>query len=805
MVVGLQNDFTSPEGKLPVNNVRGYIERIRALVPAFREHGEIFWITTEYRARRSVNDPSGSGCMVVAGDDLALPMVSSDDDEYNSRPSMRSNRRINQIVQRTMNMTAETDADSVSSSDVDKDLFLSQDKSEDNCCLPGSWGAELSPDIKDLVSPKDVKVVKSYYSAFTSSSLLQMLRAKLITEVYVVGCTTNLSVYATALDAAQHGLSINLVEDCLNYRLKDRHDRAVQKLVDIMGASVTTSDSVLRRLRGETPTDESGTETGTGQSDVDMDDHTGSVCDVLESSLRSLTLNNDGHDLARDPKHASSEHTKSPNSQLPHPANPRLKSYAGYAGTTLILDIDDRTSKHSIVLGQDASYDSYSNTDHVNLHNEVEHSHQHSNAVLNISHDTNVSKMTTKQPTRVSRKIQVRQMNSTLLGPQDVIGSGDSRVIYNLLEPELAKVAFQELFLEVHWQRMYHAAGEVPRLCCCEGDVDETDGSTPVYRHPTDQSLPLLHWSPTVARVKKKAEEIVGHKLNHALIQLYRSGQDHISEHSDKTLDIVPGSNVVNVSFGAQRVMRLRSKRPTNTGSGLQEGSVDAKKDVQADRARITQRFPMPTNSIFVMGPQTNASWLHGIMPDKRPAKELSPAESSYGNMRISITFRHIGTFLSSDSRLIWGQGAVARNKEEARETINGEPEESQKIINAFGLENQSTSVDWNRIYGSGLDVLHIKSGLPECEKPMLFLSGDDPIDTVVMTRLSRLGVEVDVVAPPSETLSSDLTDASSEPLAVISKQRTICFRQATGSHVQIDGEAAILEFVSSLQGSGRR
>ena len=39
--------------------------------------------------------------------------------------------------------------------------------------------------------------------------------------------------------------------------------------------------------------------------------------------------------------------------------------------------------------------------------------------------------------------------------------------------------------------------------------------------------------------------------FNHALIQWYRSGLDHISEHSDKTLDIEHGTPVVSVSLGA--------------------------------------------------------------------------------------------------------------------------------------------------------------------------------------------------------------------------------------------------------------
>ncbi|KAG9916916.1 hypothetical protein KCV02_g12827, partial [Aureobasidium melanogenum] len=205
----------------------------------------------------------------------------------------------------------------------------------------------------------------------------------------------------------------------------------------------------------------------------------------------------------------------------------------------------------------------------------------------------------------------------------------------------------------------------------------------------------------------------------------------------------------------------------------------------------------MPHNSMFVMGLDTNGSWLHGIMPDKRPAAEHIPAESAYGNMRISITFRLIGTFLSADSKLIWGQGAVAKQKPDARPTINGNPEESQRLINAFGVENQVTAPNWNSIYGTGFDVLHLNFELPEHEKPMLFLSGDEDIDTDVTKCISEVGVDVETVNPPAEQLTSDLVDANGEPLVLTeAHRRAICFRQAGGMHSEIEGKNAVMQWL---------
>ena len=67
----------------------------------------------------------------------------------------------------------------------------------------------------------------------------------------IVGNMTNISVYATAIDAAQHAGSINIVGDCLGYRKIERHLEAVNQLTEQTGANITSSRTLLARLRGE--------------------------------------------------------------------------------------------------------------------------------------------------------------------------------------------------------------------------------------------------------------------------------------------------------------------------------------------------------------------------------------------------------------------------------------------------------------------------------------------------------------------------------------------------------------------------
>ena len=45
--------------------------------------------------------------------------------------------------------------------------------------------------------------------------------------------------------------------------------------------------------------------------------------------------------------------------------------------------------------------------------------------------------------------------------------------------------------------------------------------------------------------IRDHVEKTLGHPVNHALLQLYRNSEDYISEHSDKTIDVVRGSNIV--------------------------------------------------------------------------------------------------------------------------------------------------------------------------------------------------------------------------------------------------------------------
>ena len=132
----------------------------------------------------------------------------------------------------------------------------------------------------------------------------------------------------------------------------------------------------------------------------------------------------------------------------------------------------------------------------------------------------------------------VKQTTPTsILGPGDHIGEGDSQIIHNALSKSLAESAFKLLKDEIDWQVMRHRSGEVPRRVAVQGEHGN-QGAEPLYRHPADETPPFQEFSTTVRKIRDEIQILLKQPFNHCLIQLYRSGQDNISEHADKVSQI---------------------------------------------------------------------------------------------------------------------------------------------------------------------------------------------------------------------------------------------------------------------------
>jgi nicotinamidase-related amidase len=265
------------------------------------------------------------------------------------------------------------------------------------------------------------------------------------------------------------------------------------------------------------------------------------------------------------------------------------------------------------------------------------------------------------------------------------IGEGDSRLWCNTLAGCCDEGTFKTLEQEICWHEMFHRGGAVPRLVAIQGQK-LPDGSEPLYRHPVDAQPLLCDFSPTVDRIRRAVEARVGHPLNHGLLQYYRTTQDWISEHSDKTLDVDQNSTIINVSFGLTRTMVLKPK-----GGGTQ------------------QRLPLPDGSFLSLGLATNRRWYHAIRQQGDGAD----------GPRISLTFRYIHSFYNPTTKAVWGNGSSAKTQEEAERNAEArtklpfkeqqawERNQADTMVFLFREENINPDFDYSR-YQPGFEVINL-------------------------------------------------------------------------------------------------
>jgi nicotinamidase-related amidase len=191
VLIDLQNEFLSLSGNFPINKEsRGFLDKLPALTALFRASGQpIFWIRSEY---------------------------TFDDIEKHHQTNLRTGTHSSKVP----------------------------------CCAKGSAGAGFPDDVASLIANSEsdpsvdsVVIPKTWFSAFKETSLLAELREREITELYVGGLLTNVCVRATVLDARDLGFEVTLVEDCLGWRKRPSHVRALEEMFTY-GAQIASSNDL---------------------------------------------------------------------------------------------------------------------------------------------------------------------------------------------------------------------------------------------------------------------------------------------------------------------------------------------------------------------------------------------------------------------------------------------------------------------------------------------------------------------------------------------------------------------------------
>lgn len=174
------------------------------------------------------------------------------------------------------------------------------------------------------------------------------------------------------------------------------------------------------------------------------------------------------------------------------------------------------------------------------------------------------------------------------------------------LDAATARDWFRQLQAETPWQQpelFIHGRNvRVPRLVAWYGDAEAS------YRYSGLQHRPLP-WTPLLAEIRGRVEAVAGQRLNGALLNYYRDGDDSMGWHSDDEAELGANPLIASLNLGGTRRFDLRRK-----GSG-----------------RIAHSLELVDGSLLVMRGATQHHWQHQVAKTRKP---VAP--------RINLTFRLI-------------------------------------------------------------------------------------------------------------------------------------------------------------------
>ena len=189
----------------------------------------------------------------------------------------------------------------------------------------------------------------------------------------------------------------------------------------------------------------------------------------------------------------------------------------------------------------------------------------------------------------------------------ELMPDGEVAIYRNFFNRIESDQIFQALLSKIKWRqdkmKLYGKEFELPRLTAWYGD----DGKSYTFsRIPMNPDA----WTHTLLSVKSRIEEVTQAKFNSVLLNLYRSGKDGVSWHSDDEPELGKNPIIASVSFGETRRFQLRHKL-----------------DKSLDKVEIT----LTHGSLLIMKGSTQHLWQHQI---PKTAKSLQE--------RINLTFRII-------------------------------------------------------------------------------------------------------------------------------------------------------------------
>lgn len=183
----------------------------------------------------------------------------------------------------------------------------------------------------------------------------------------------------------------------------------------------------------------------------------------------------------------------------------------------------------------------------------------------------------------------------------------DVRLLCAFLADDEASNLFKRLRSEVPWRqdtiKIYGKEHLLPRLQQWFGDAGLNYTWSGIRMAP-------LPWIPVLSEIRRRAEDAAREQFNTVLLNLYRTGDDTVSWHSDDERALGPTPIIASVSLGAERDFVLRHRH---------------RDDVEE------VKIALPNGSLLLMQGKTQAMWKHAL-----PRRRGVTAE------RINLTFRRV-------------------------------------------------------------------------------------------------------------------------------------------------------------------
>lgn len=176
-------------------------------------------------------------------------------------------------------------------------------------------------------------------------------------------------------------------------------------------------------------------------------------------------------------------------------------------------------------------------------------------------------------------------------------------IIEGFYDASESELIYRRLRQEQDWpDNRYAVAGRqfiLPRLQTWHADAG-------IRYSYSNNLLKTRPWSPLLMQIRSKVETFLDYRFNSVLVNLYRTGEDHVGWHADNEPELGEHPFIVSLSFGATRPFAFRPKTSPNQGQRL-----------------------LPSGTLLIMQPEFQHHWLHSV-----------PVDDSQTEGRINLTFR---------------------------------------------------------------------------------------------------------------------------------------------------------------------